>query len=185
MFSSPYTSHMYINSNNLRALSLLLVTGILIYFERWDSHPSNDIKSNESNSPYPWILKMWITLVCTKQWCQWYTKGSNLIWSFSHKVIDQLIKIMKLKSITWLAYLYRKHNLHNRTTFVYYSTTQSFSCQYKIYDLMLLFHMEFNNNYLVPYQVKFKSKHLLLCQWNNLFHSRHKLTSLIVNVPLL
>ena len=45
------------------------------------------------------------------------------------------------------------------TTFVYYSTTQSFSSQYKIYDLMLLFYMEFNNNYLVPYQVTFKSKH--------------------------
>jgi cytochrome c biogenesis protein ResB len=53
MFSSAYTSHMYINSNKLRVLSPLLVTGILIYFERWGSHPSNDVKSNESNSPYP------------------------------------------------------------------------------------------------------------------------------------
>jgi len=49
---------MYINSNKLRAISPLLVTGILIYFERWDSHPSNDIKSNESNSPHPRILEM-------------------------------------------------------------------------------------------------------------------------------
>ena len=48
---------MYINSNKLRALSPLLVTGIQIYFEKWDSHPSNDIKSNESNSPYPWICE--------------------------------------------------------------------------------------------------------------------------------
>jgi hypothetical protein len=58
MFSASYTSHMYINSNRLCVLSPLLVTGILIYFERWDSHPSNDIKSNESNSPYPRILEM-------------------------------------------------------------------------------------------------------------------------------
>lgn len=132
IFSAPYTSQMYIHSNRLCVLSPLLVTGILIYFERWDSYPSNDIKSNESNSPYQRILEIWITLVCTKQWCQWYTKGSNLIWSLFTYVIDHLIKIGKLKSITWLAHLYRKHYLDNRTMFVYYSTTQSLSCQYKI-----------------------------------------------------
>jgi len=47
-------------------------------------------------------------------------------------VIDQLIKIMELNSITRLAHLYRKHYLDNRTAFVFYSTTQSFSCQNKI-----------------------------------------------------
>ena len=56
MFSAPYTSHMYINSNRLCVF--FTFTGILIYFERWNSHPSNDIKPNESNSPYPWILEM-------------------------------------------------------------------------------------------------------------------------------